>query len=336
MRELAIDLGTTNTIILEKGSGILLDEPSVIAINATTKELVEIGAEAEDMISRVHGNINALHPIKNGVITDFENTNIMLKHFMVKAKVAAKFTNRPRVLLAIPTEVSRVEKLAVVQILRAVGVKRRDIFLINKAKATALSEKLPIEKPQGCMIVDIGGGTTETLIMSMNETVSGKSVPIAGDELDTAIVNYIKKQYNTAIADYSAEAIKIELGCAFQNDSKKTYEVKGLDLTSNATNTLTITANEVATAIEEPIKDIIDSIKRALEKTPPELAADIMQMGIILTGGGSLLKGLSRLIAEEIGVEIKTVDKPLNSVINGMALVLDDFANMQHLLTAIE
>ncbi|MCL1988095.1 MAG: rod shape-determining protein MreB [Firmicutes bacterium] len=335
-RDLAIDLGTTNTVILEKGKGIILNEPSVVAINANTKEIFAIGLDAKGMLPAVPGNVNPLQPIKDGVITDFDHTREMLKHFMIKAKVAAKFAKRPRVLVAVPMVISRAEKQAVSQVLRAIGIKKKDIFLIDKIKAAAICENLPIDKPQGSMIVDIGGGTTDSIVMSMNEIVAGNSTNIAGDKLDESIAAYIKKQYNTAITVHTAETIKNTIGCAYENDSKKTCEIKGVDLTTNSSNSLTIKPNEIAAVLKEPIQGIITSIKQVLEKTPPELSSDIMQAGITLTGGGSLLKGINRLISEETGVAINSAENVLQSVTDGMHIVFNNFENMQHLLTSLE
>ena len=332
-KDLGIDLGTANTLVFVRGKGILLNEPSVVAINTNTKEVMAVGDEAKEMIGRTPGSIVAVRPLKDGVIADFEATRAMLKYFISKARTMARVVRRPRVLVCVPTGVTEVEKRAVLEAAAAAGARQRDVYLIEESKAAAIGAGLPVEKPTGSMVVDIGGGTSEVAILSLAGIVTSKSLDVAGDEMDDAIVTYVKREYGVAIGERTAEELKISIGCAYLTDGEESREIRGRDLVTGLPRTLNITANEVATAIAEPVAAIIDAIKFTLEKTPPELSADIMGSGIFLTGGGALLHYLDDLLYQETGIPVKIADDPLYCVVNGTGMVLEHLSDLRHVLT---
>ncbi|MCI1945809.1 rod shape-determining protein [Clostridium luticellarii] len=320
-RDMGIDLGTANTLIYVKGKGIVLREPSVVAINSDVKKVMAIGNEAKDMIGRTPGNIVAIRPLKDGVIADFDVTHTMLKKFIEKVSPKSAFTS-PRIFVCFPSGVTEVEKRAIEEATKHAGA--RDVLLMEEPMAAAIGAGLPVNEPTGSMIVDIGGGTTEVAIISLGGIVTSKSLRIAGDELDHAIISYIKKEYNLMIGERTAENVKIELGSAYEMDEEdKSMEIRGRDLISGLPKVINITESEVREALKEPIVAIIEAIKTTLEKTPPELASDIMDKGIMLAGGGAMLRGLDLLINQETHMPVHIAEAPLDCVALGAGKALD-------------
>jgi len=331
-RDLGIDLGTANTLVFMRNKGVVVNEPSVVAVNTQTSEVMAVGDAAKEMIGRTPGNIVAIRPMKDGVIADFESTKAMLKYFIQKACPPSIFAPRPRVVLCVPSGVTEVEKRAVEESAIAAGAKARNAFLIEEPMAAAIGAGLPIEDPMGSMVVDIGGGTSEVAVISLGGIVTSKSLRVAGDDLDDYIVNYVKKEHSLAIGDRSAEEIKITIGCVFEPDPTLSMSIRGRDLITGLPKTIELSAMEVKRAIDEPVMAIIDAIKFTLEKTPPELASDIMESGIMLTGGGALLTGLDRLISYETGMPVHVADQPLNCVALGTGLVLEHLEALKSVL----
>ena len=319
-KDMGIDLGTANTLVYVKGKGIVLREPSVVAINSVNKKVLAVGEEAKKMIGRTPGNIVAIRPMKDGVIADFDVTQMMLKKFISKVIGKATFAS-PRIIVCFPSGVTEVEKRAIDEAAKQAGA--REVVLMEEPMAAAIGAGLPVDEPTGSMIVDIGGGTTEVAIISLDGVVTSKSLRIAGDELDQAIINYIKKEYNLMIGERTAENIKMELGSAFELDEENSMDIKGRDLVSGLPKTVNVTQAQIRDALREPISSIIDAIKTTLEKTPPELAADIMDKGIMLAGGGALLKGLDKLINHETHMPVHIADSPLDCVALGAGKALD-------------
>jgi len=320
--DLAIDLGTANTLVNVKGQGIVLREPSVVAINSTTKEVQAVGEEAKQMLGRAPGTISAIRPMKNGVITHFEVTEKMISHFIRKVHNNRKTLVRPRVVIAVPSGITQVEKRAVRDSAESAGA--REVFLIEEPMAAAIGVDLPVQEPTGNMIIDIGGGTTEVAIISMSGIVFSRSVRIAGDEMDEAIVNYIKKKYNLLIGERTAEEVKIHIGSAYPLNESMTMEVKGRDLIAGIPTTLLVSDEEIREALTETFGAIVEAVKIALERTPPELAADIVDKGVVIAGGGSLIKGLDILLKEATGLPITLAMDPLSAVALGAGKVLAD------------
>ncbi|PIQ99421.1 MAG: rod shape-determining protein [Nitrospinae bacterium CG11_big_fil_rev_8_21_14_0_20_45_15] len=320
--DLAIDLGTANTLVSVKGQGVVLREPSVVAINKTTDEVVAVGAEAKQMLGRAPGNIEAIRPMKDGVIANFGVTEKMIRHFINKVHNDRKTLVRPRVVVAVPSGITQVEKRAVRDSTLSAGA--REVFLIEEPMAAAVGVGLPVQEPWGNMIIDIGGGTTEVAIISMSGIVYSKSIRIAGDEMDEAIVNYVKKKYNLLIGSRTAEEVKINIGSAYPLEKRLTMEVKGRDLVVGIPKTLVISDEEVREALSETFSSIIEAVKIALERTPPELASDIVDKGIVVAGGGSMIKGVDILLRQETGLPITLADDPLSAVALGAGIVLAD------------
>jgi len=318
--DLAIDLGTANTLVNVKGQGIVLREPSVVAINSTTKELQAVGEEAKQMLGRAPGSIIAIRPMKDGVIAHFEVTEKMISSFIQKVHNNRKTLVRPRVLIAVPSGITQVEKRAVRDSAESAGA--REVFLIEEPMAAAIGVDLPVQEPTGNMIIDVGGGTTEVAIISMSGIVFSRSVRIAGDEMDEAIVNYIKKKYNLLIGERTAEDVKIQIGSAYPLKKHMTMEVKGRDLVAGIPKTLIISDEEIREALTETFGRIVEAVKIALERTPPELAADIVDKGVVVAGGGSLIKGLDILLKEATGLPITLAADPLSAVALGAGKVL--------------
>lgn len=331
-KDIGIDLGTANTLVFVKNKGIVVNEPSVVAVNTTTKKVLAVGDEAKQMIGRTPGNIIAIRPMKDGVIADFETTRLMLKYFIEKAYRKAFFASRPRIVVCVPSGVTEVEKRAVVEATITAGAHDRDAYLIEEPMAAAIGAGLPVEEPTGSMVVDIGGGTSEVAVISLGGIVNSKSLRVAGDEFDAHIVSYVKKEYNLMIGDRSAEEIKIKIGSVFPQDEEKKMSIKGRDLISGLPKTIEITSEQIRDAINEPINSIIDAIKFALEKTPPELASDIIEAGITLTGGGALLTGLDRLITRETEMPVHIANEPLNCVALGTGMVLEHIDILKNVL----
>jgi len=319
--DLAIDLGTATTLVYVRGRGIVLNEPSVVAIEKKTEKVLAVGAEAKKMLGRTPGNIMAIRPMKEGVIADFEMAEKMLRHFITKAHNRSTFV-RPRIIIGVPSRITQVEQRAVRDSAELAGA--REVYLIEEPVAAAIGAGLPITEPSGNMVVDIGGGTTDIAVLSLGGIVYSESVKVAGDRMDDAIMNYVKKKYNLLIGDHMAERVKVEIGSAYPFAEKKTMMAKGRDLISGIPRTLVIDDSEIREALYEPISTIVNAIKVALENTPPELAGDIIDCGIVLTGGGSMLWGMDTRLREETGLPIITVDDPLTSVVLGVGKILDE------------
>lgn len=319
--DLAIDLGTANILIYIKGKGIVCSEPSVVAINNDTKEVLAVGSEAKSMLGRTPANIVAIRPMKDGVIANFEVTEKMLRYFIQKVNKRRSIV-RPRIVICVPSGVTQVEKRAVKD--SAIQAGAREVYLIEEPMAAAIGSGLPIQEPCGNMIVDIGGGTTEVAVISLSGIVYANSVRVGGDELDEAIVNYIKRKYNLLIGISTAEQIKIKIGSAFDLEENMNIEIKGRDLVNGIPKTIEVTDMEIREALEEAVSKIVEAVKVALEKTPPELAADIVDRGIVLTGGGALLKGIDKRLSVETGLPILISDDPLTAVALGAGKALDE------------
>ena len=320
--DLAIDLGTANTLVYAKGKGIVVSEPSIVAVNRVTGKVEAVGKDAKEMLGRTPGNIVAIRPMKDGVIADFEITEKMLSYFIRRAHNRNTLV-RPRIIIGIPSEVTQVEKRAVKD--SALKAKASEVYLVDQAMAAAIGAGLPITEPSGNMVVDIGGGTTDIAVISLAGIVYSKSVRVAGNEMDESVIQYIKKRYNLLIGERTAEQIKQEIGSAYPLDEPLTMEIKGRDLIEGIPKTLTVTDTEIREALAEPISLIVDAVRVALERTPPELSADIVDRGIVLTGGGSLLKNLDKLLREETGLPVSVAEDPLSSVVLGTGKMLSDF-----------
>ncbi|HWI52287.1 MAG TPA: rod shape-determining protein [Symbiobacteriaceae bacterium] len=320
-RDMGIDLGTANTLVFVKGRGIVIDEPSVVAVDRDRKEPLAVGAEAKQMLGRTPGNIIAIRPLKDGVIADFDITSTMLKYFIQKA-FPRRGPFRPRVVVGIPSGVTGVERRAVQDAALQAGA--REAHVIEEPMAAAIGAGLPVEEPTGSMVVDIGGGTTEVAIISLGGLVTAKSIRVAGDELDEAIVQYVKRTYNMLIGERTGEEVKMTIGSAYATGKEETMEIRGRDLVTGLPRTLRVTSEEIRRAIQEPVTSILEAIKITLENTPPELAADIMDRGIVMTGGGALLRGLDTLISKETGMPVHVADEPLLCVVKGTGKCLDN------------
>ncbi|AZR73288.1 rod shape-determining protein [Anoxybacter fermentans] len=329
-RDMGIDLGTANTLVYIKGKGITIREPSVVAKQQDTGEILAVGEEAKRMIGRTPGNIVAIRPMKDGVIADFDVTEAMLRHFIKKAHKRIRLVH-PRIVICVPSGVTEVEKRAVHD--AAIHAGAREAYLIEEPMAAAIGAGLPVHEPAGNMVVDIGGGTTEVAIISLGGIVTSESIRVGGDEMDSAIVQYVKQNYNLMIGERTAEQVKVEIGAAIvEPGENEIREVRGRDLVSGLPKTIEISAEEIKEALKEPISRIISAVKRTLEQTPPELASDVMDKGIIMTGGGSLLKGLDRLISQETGMPVHIADDPLDCVAIGTGRVLDELNVLRRVL----
>ncbi len=319
--DIGIDLGTANTLVYVKDRGIVIREPSVVAIQAGTNRVLAVGDEAKRMLGRTPGNIVAIRPLKAGVIADFEITEAMLRYFMRKVH-NRRMMVRPRVIVAVPSGITEVEKRAVKDSATHAGA--REVYLIEEPMAAAIGVGLPVQEPAGNMIVDIGGGTTEVALISLAGIVLSRSVRVGGDEMDEAIVQYMKRVYNLMIGERTAEEIKIMTGSAYPMGEETTLEVKGRDLVAGLPKTLTITSEEIRDALQEPISAIVEAIRITLERCPPELSADLVDRGLVLAGGGALLRGLDKLIAEQTGLPVHVAEDPLSAVAEGTGVVLHE------------
>lgn len=319
--DIGIDLGTANTLVYVRDRGIVLREPSVVAIQSGTNRVLAVGEEAKRMLGRTPGSIVAVRPLKSGVIADFEITEAMLRYFIRKVHNRRKMV-RPRVIVAVPSGITEVEKRAVKDSATHAGA--REVYLIEEPMAAAIGVGLPVQEPAGNMIVDIGGGTTEVALISLAGIVFSRSVRVGGDEMDEAIVQYMKRVYNLMIGERTAEEIKIALGSAYPTGEETTIEVKGRDLVAGLPKTLTITSEEVREALQEPVSAIVEAVRITLERCPPELSADLVDRGLILAGGGALLRGLDQLIAEQTGLPVHVADDPLSAVAEGTGVVLHE------------
>ncbi|HAK75272.1 MAG TPA: rod shape-determining protein [Sporomusaceae bacterium] len=328
-RDMGIDLGTANTLVHVKGKGIVLREPSVVAIQRDTGEVLAVGEEAKQMIGRTPGNIIAIRPLKDGVIADFDVTQAMLKYFIRKA-IDTKSFIRPRVVVGVPSGVTEVEKRAVIDATIQAGA--REAYLIEEPMAAAIGAGLPVHEPTGNMVVDIGGGTTEVAVISLGGIVTSRSIRIGGDELDEAIIQYIKRTYNLMIGERTSEEVKISIGSAIPPVVDETLDIRGRDLVTGLPKTLTIRATEIQRALNEPVFGIIEAVKVTLEKTPPELASDIMDRGIVMTGGGSLLRGLDTLLNKETAMPVHIAEDALSCVAIGTGRALETLDLLKRVL----
>ncbi|KUJ95906.1 MAG: Cell shape determining protein, MreB/Mrl family [Desulfonauticus sp. 38_4375] len=322
--DLAIDLGTANTCVYVKGKGIVLNEPSVVAVRRDLRsgnKVLAVGSDAKRMLGRTPGNIVAVRPMKDGVIADFEVAEAMLRHFICRVHNSRRLV-RPRIIVAVPTGITQVEKRAVRESAQSAGA--REVYLIEEPMAAAIGANLPITEPTSNMVVDIGGGTTEVAVISLSGVVYSRSVRVGGDKMDEAIIHHVKRKYNMLIGESTAEMIKINIGSAYPLPEEMEMEIKGRDLVSGIPQHITITSEEVRKAISEQVENIVQAVRIALEQTPPELAADIVDKGIVLTGGGALLKGLDALIREATDLPITVVDDPLSTVVLGAGKVLEN------------
>ncbi len=321
--DLAIDLGTANTLVFVRGRGIVINEPSVVAVQKDSrgiKKILAVGKEAKNMLGRTPGSITAVRPLKDGVIADFEITEAMLRYFISKAHNGRKMM-KPRVIVCIPSGVTEVEKRAVRESAESAGA--REVFLIEEPMAAAIGAGLPVTEPSGSMIVDIGGGTTEVAVISLAGIVYSKSVRVGGDKMDEAIVAYMKRKYNLLIGERTAEEIKISIGTAYPEDPVQTRHIKGRDLVAGIPKTIEVTSEEIREAIAEPVHMIVNAVRVALEQTPPELAADIVDKGIVLAGGGAMIRNLDVLLREETGLPIMIAEDPLSAVVLGSGKALE-------------
>jgi rod shape-determining protein MreB len=320
--DLAIDLGTAYTLVYVKGQGIVVREPSIVAMNMKTGRIEAVGTEAKEMLGRTPGNIQAIKPMKDGVIADFEHTEKMLDYFIKKAH-NRKLVVRPRIVICVPSQITQVEKRAVRD--SAYRAKASYVAMVEEPMAAAIGAGMPITEPTGNLIVDIGGGTTDVAVISMAGIVYSRTVRVAGNEMDEAIIQYVKKRYNLLIGERTAEEVKIRLGSAYPLEEENSAEIKGRDLVEGIPKTVLVSAEEIREALSETVSVIIDAVKQALEQTPPELAADIVDRGIVLTGGGALLKNLDKRLREETGLPVLIADDPLSSVVLGAGKMLVDF-----------
>ncbi len=329
--DIGIDLGTANTLIYIRGKGIVLREPSVVAVHSATKQVVAVGGEAKRMLGRTPGNIQAIRPLKDGVIADFHLTEEMLKAFIRRAQ-AKIFFRRPRIVIAVPSGITEVERRAVEESTRQAGA--REVYLVEEPMAAAIGVGLPIQEASGNMIVDIGGGTTEVAIISLSGIVYSRSVRVAGDELDESISNYLRRAYNLMIGERTAEEIKMRIGSAHPLETETVMEVRGRDLVAGLPKTLTVTSQEVREAMMESLSVIVESVRITLERCPPELSADLLERGVVLAGGGALLRGLDRLLTEETSLPVHVAEDPLSAVAEGTGKILEEYSVLKKVARA--
>ncbi len=328
-RDMAVDLGTANTLIYVRGRGIVLNEPSVVALNANTGQIVAVGADAKRMIGRTPGHILAIRPLKDGVIADFDVTERMLRYFIQKVHTRRHLA-KPRIVIAVPSGLTGVEQSAVKEAAHQAGARR--VYIFEEPLAAAIGAGLPVNEPMGNMVVDIGGGTTEVAVISLGGIVTSESIRVGGDELDQAIITFAKKEHSLMLGERTAEHIKISIGSAFPAADEPQAEIRGRDLVSGLPKTIVISAEEVRRAIEEPLSAIVDAVKTTLDKCPPELAGDVMDRGIALAGGGALLRGMDDRLREETGLPIHLADSPLESVALGTGKCVEDFESLGQIL----
>ncbi len=329
-RDMGIDLGTANTLVYVSGKGIVLQEPSVVAMDQDSKLPLAVGEDAKRMLGRTPGNVIALRPLRDGVIADFDTAELMLKHFITRVHEGKTLVS-PRIVIGIPSGVTGVERRAVMDAASQAGA--RDVYLIDEPVAAAIGAGLPVAEPTGNMIIDIGGGTTEVAVLSLQGTVLSESVRVAGDELSESIAQYMKKVHNLVIGERTSEEIKITIGSAYPVDDDTTMEVRGLHLLSGLPRTVAVKAPEIRESMSEPLAVIVDAVKRTLERTPPELAADIIDRGIMLAGGGALLKGIDTLISHETGIVVHVAADPLSCVVLGTGRVLENFKQLERVFS---
>jgi rod shape-determining protein MreB len=330
VNDIAVDLGTANTLVYVKGEGIVLNEPSVVAVNKGTKRIMGIGLEAKRMLGRTPEGIEAIRPLKDGVIGDVDITELMLRHFLRQVTRKHIFRIKPRVVVGVPSGITELERRAVRSSVMSAGAKA--VYMVDEPMAAAIGVGLPVETPTGNMVIDIGGGTTEIAVIALSGIVSNSSIRVGGDELDAAIVTFLRKNYNLLIGGPTSETIKIQIGSAFDFGEEREMEVKGRDLVSGIPKTVTVHSQEVRECIQEPIQAIMEAVRSALEITPPELSSDIVDRGIIMTGGGALIRGLDRLLQHETKLPIHVDDEPLTCVVRGAGRILDDLHKYRDVL----
>ncbi len=328
-RDMAVDLGTANTLVYVRGRGIVLNEPSVVAVNQDTGGILAVGIEAKKMIGRTPGNIVAIRPLKDGVIADFDTTERMLRYFIQKVHKRS-YLAKPRIVVCVPSGITGVEQRAVKDAGYAAGARK--VFIIEEPMAAAIGAGLPIHEPTGNMVVDIGGGTTEVAVISLGGIVTALSIRVGGDELDQSIINWVKREYSLLLGERTAEEIKMAIGSAYQLANEYDAEIRGRDLATGLPKTITVTAAEIRKALEEPVNAIVNAVKGTLDKCPPELSSDLMDRGIVLTGGGALLKGLDERLRRETGMPIHIADRPLDAVVEGSGKCIEEFEALEKVL----
>ena len=328
-RDMAVDLGTANTLVYVRGRGIVLNEPSVVAVNQDTGGILAVGIEAKKMIGRTPGNIVAIRPLKDGVIADFDTTERMLRYFIQKVHKRS-YLAKPRIVVCVPSGITGVEQRAVNDAGYAAGARK--VYIIEEPMAAAIGAGLPIHEPTGNMVVDIGGGTTEVAVISLGGIVTALSIRVGGDELDQSIINWVKAEYSLLLGERTAEEIKMAIGSAYQLQGENDAEIRGRDLATGLPKTIVVTAAEIRKALEEPVKAIVNAVKGTLDKCPPELSSDLMDRGIVLTGGGALLKGLDERLRRETGMPIHIADRPLDAVVEGSGKCIEEFEALEKVL----
>ncbi|MFW6237728.1 MAG: rod shape-determining protein [Halanaerobiales bacterium] len=326
---MGIDLGTANTLVYIKGKGILIREPSVVALREDSNKVLAVGREAKNMIGRTPGNIKAVRPMKDGVIADFDVTETMLRYFITKAHKRTRLV-RPRIIICVPSGVTEVEKRAVLDAAGQAGARKA--FLIEEPMAAAIGADLPVQEPTGNLIVDIGGGTTEVAVISLGGVVTSRSIRLGGDGMDKSIVQYVKREYNVMIGESTAEQIKIDIGSALSENPDEEKEIRGRNLVTGLPKTVTLTQKEIQEALKNPVNSIIEEVRLTLENTPPELSSDIIDRGIILTGGGSLLQGLDKLLTRETDMPVFLAEDPLDCVVRGTGIALEEIDTLKNML----
>ena len=327
--DIGIDLGTANTLVFVRGQGIVLNEPSVVAIEVSSKRVLAVGGEAKEMVGRTPGEIEAIRPLKDGVIADFEITEKLLSNF-IRRVVRHRYLMKPRIVISVPSGITEVEKRAVRDSAENAGA--REVFLIQEPMAAAIGVGLPVHLPSGSMVIDIGGGTSEIAVIALDGIVNNISIRIGGDEMDEGLMLYLKKNYNLLIGERTAEEIKIAIGSAYPPEEEESLEIKGRDLVAGIPKTMKISSVQVREALSEPIDAIIEAVRQALEETPPELSADILDKGIVVTGGGALIKGLDKRLREETNLPINIAEDPLTCVVRGTGVVLEDMSQFSKVL----
>ena len=326
---MAVDLGTANTLVYVRGRGIVLNEPSVVAVNQDTGGILAVGLEAKKMIGRTPGNIVAIRPLKDGVIADFDTTERMLRYFIQKVH-RRSYLAKPRIVVCVPSGITGVEQRAVKDAGYAAGARK--VYIIEEPMAAAIGAGLPIHEPTGNMVVDIGGGTTEVAVISLGGIVSSLSIRVGGDELDHSIINWVKREFSLLLGERTAEEIKMAIGSAYPTPNEPDAEIRGRDLATGLPKTIVVSAAEIRKALEEPVNAIVNAVKATLDKCPPELASDLMDRGIVLTGGGALLKGLDERLRRETGMPIHIAEQPLNCVADGSGKCIEEFESLEKVL----
>ncbi len=331
--DIGIDLGTATTLVYVRDHGVVLEEPSVVAIQTDTNKVLAVGLEAKRMLGRTPGNIRAIRPLKDGVIADFEITEEMLRYFIRRARGSSKLV-KPRVLVAVPSGITEVETRAVIESAERAGARENEVHLVEEPMAAAIGVGIPVQEPSGHMIVDVGGGTTEVAVISLAGIVESRSIKTGGDSMDAAVIQYLKRAYSILAGERTAEQIKIQIGSAYKLDEEVDVEIKGRDLMGGLPKTIEISSEEIRESLMEPVTRIVEAVRMTLERCPPELAADLIDHGIVLAGGGSLLRGLDRLLSEETGLPVVVADAPITAVVKGTGVMLQEMDTLSRALRA--